>query len=132
MLRVEGEPAIKALAEAIELGRAAPTTLEVKPRYSPESMGAVENLSKEVQNQLRCWTLSLKDEAKVELHTSHPLASWLVRHCGWCMNVCRVRSDGRTAYERLAGRPHNGKIAMFGECLWYRTPDPTRLSSLED
>ena len=39
VLRVDGEPAIKALAEAIRLGRSESTVLEMKPRYSPESMG---------------------------------------------------------------------------------------------
>ena len=48
------------------------------------------------------------------------------------MCVYRVRSDGRTGYERLKGRPYGGKIAAFGECLWYRTPDAMRLSSLDE
>ena len=33
VLRVDGEPAIKALAEAIQLQRAESTVLEMKPRY---------------------------------------------------------------------------------------------------
>ena len=36
---------------------------------------------------------------------------------GWLICMCRVRTDGWTAYERLKGRPYNGQIAMFGECL---------------
>ena len=27
--------------------------------------------------------------------------------------------DGSDGYERLAGRPYGGKIAAFGECIWY-------------
>ncbi|CAK0841766.1 unnamed protein product [Prorocentrum cordatum] len=132
ILRVDGEPAIKALAEAIRIGRADPTVLEMKPRYSPESMGGVENMNKEVKNLLRTIVLYLMDVAKVELHTGHPLVPWLVRHCGWCICMYRVRADGQTGYERLKGRPYNGKIALFGECLWYRTPDASRLSSLDE
>ncbi len=71
------------------------TVIEVKPRYSPESMGAVENVKKEVKNLVRCTTLYLKGEAKVMLPTNHPLAPWLVRHCGWCI-CARQASDGRT------------------------------------
>ena len=77
-------------------------------------MGSVENTNKEVKNLLREFALFLKAEAKIE-----------------CINVHRVRSDGQTAYERLKGRFYGGKVAMFGECLWYRTPDAMQLSSLE-
>lgn len=132
VLRVDAEPAIKALAEAVQLARSDATVMEVKPRYSPQSMGAVENMNKEVKNMLRIFTLQVRDSARVELHTSHPLVSWLVRHCGWCINMYRVHSDGRTAYERLKGRPYSGNIAMFGECLWYRSLDAFRLSSLDE
>ncbi len=62
-------------------------------------------MNKEVKNLVRCITLQLKDEAKVELHATHPLAPWLVRRCGWCISVYRVLSDGRTGRERLKGRP---------------------------
>ena len=94
-------------------------------------MGAVENVNKEVKNLLRTFTLYLKDVAGVDIHTTHALVPWLVRHIGWILCVYRVRSDGRTGYERLKGRPYGGRIAAFGECLWYRTPDAFRLSSLD-
>ncbi len=45
-------------------------------------MGAIENMNKELKNLVQCIALQLKDEAKVELHTNHPLVPWLVRHCG--------------------------------------------------
>ena len=35
--------------------------MEIKPRYSPESMGAVENINKEVNNLLRTFVLFLKE-----------------------------------------------------------------------
>jgi len=133
VLRSDGDPAIKALAEAIKVFRKKDeTVLELKPRYSAQSMGGVENINKEVKNLLRVFVLFLKDVAKVQLHTSHPLVAWLVRHVGWLICMYRVRVDGRTSYERLKGRPYNGNIAMFAECVWYRTPDAMRLSSLEE
>jgi len=95
-------------------------------------MGAVENMNKEVKNLIRCFVLMLKDVAKLDLHVNHPLTPWLVRHVGWCISTYRVRSDGRTGYERLKGRPYSGKIAMFGECLWYRTPDAMQLHTLDE
>ena len=97
VLRVDGEPAIKALAEAIQAARRDSTTLEIKPRYSPASMGAVENVNKEVKNLLRTFTLHLKDAVGIELHTTHALVPWLVRHIGWILCVYRVRNDGRPA-----------------------------------
>ena len=76
IIRSDCEPAIKALAEAIRVFRNNDSTvLELKPRYSPQSMGGVENINKEVNNLLRCLVLFLKDVAKLELHTNHPLVA---------------------------------------------------------
>ncbi len=89
-------------------------------------------MNKEVKNLVRCMALFLKDTGKILLHSNHSLLPWLVLHCGWCISVYKVRSDGRSGSERLKGRPYSGKIAMFGERVWYKTPDASSLTSLEE
>ena len=32
----------------------------------------------------------------------------------------------------MKGRGYSGKVAMFGECLWYRTPNPASLHTLDE
>ncbi|CAK0835832.1 unnamed protein product [Prorocentrum cordatum] len=75
---------------------------------------ATEDRNEEVKDLRRTTGLLLRDVAEVELHAGHPLVPWLVRHCGWCICVPRVRTGGRTGYERLKGGPCNGKTALFG------------------
>ena len=118
ILRVDGEPAILKLAQAIQAFRKARnglTVIEVKPRFIPASMGAVENANNEVKNLIRCWVLMLSEKAGVAVGPSDPLLAWLVRHVGWLITTFQVRDDGRTGYERLKGRPYTGQITMFGE-----------------
>ncbi|CAK0906981.1 unnamed protein product [Prorocentrum cordatum] len=132
ILRVDGEPANKALTEAIRIGRADPSVLEMKPQHSPKPVGAVENMSNEVKNLLRTAVMHRRDEAKVELHTGHPPVPRFTQHCGWCTRARAARADGRAACERLKGWPCNGKIAFFGKCLWHQTPDASHLSPLDE
>ena len=46
---------------------------EVSDADFAESMGAVENINKEVNNILRAFVLFLKEAAQIDLHTKHPL-----------------------------------------------------------
>ena len=132
VLRTDGEPAITALAVAVRHARQFPTLLEQKPRYSPQSMGAIENSNKEIKGLIRTMVIYLLEHAKVAVTTESTLLDWLVRHAGWLINHYAVRSDGKTAYERLKGRPYGGKIAMFGECVWYRPPEQATANELTE
>ena len=131
-LRVDGGPAVKALADAAQLKRIDPTGYKLKPRYFPAPTGSVEDVNQEVKNLLRIWALRLKGVVTLELRGEHALVPWLARHVGWLFCMCRARAGGRAARERLKGQPPDGRIAMFGDRLWYSVPDPTRLSSLDE
>ena len=45
---------------------------------------------------------------------------FLVRHCAWLTKHCQVKSDGKTPYERLRGRPYQGQMAEFAEVVHFR------------
>ena len=38
---------------------------------------------------------------------------FLVRHCAWLITHYQVKSDGKTPYERLRGRPYQEQVAEF-------------------
>ena len=45
IFRIDGEPAIRALGEAIQYARIKGTVIECRPRYSTPSMGPIENMN---------------------------------------------------------------------------------------
>ena len=47
---------------------------------------------------------------------------FLVRHCAWLITHYQVKSDGKTPYERLRGRPYQGQVAEFAEVVHFRDP----------
>ena len=47
-----------------------------------------------------------------------PCMAWMVKHVGWLLTVRSRGRDGRTAYERLRGKPFSKRMVGFGEtCL---------------
>ena len=47
---------------------------------------------------------------------------FLVRHCACLITHYQVKSDGKTPYERLRGRPYQGQVAGFAEVVHFRDP----------
>ena len=45
------------------------------------------------------------------------LFSWFVPICADIMNKYKVRSDGRTAYERITGHKCRQQVIGFAECV---------------
>ena len=52
----------------------------------------------------------------------HKMLPFLVRHCAWLITHYQVKSDGKTPYERLRGRPYQGQVAEFAEVVHFRDP----------
>ena len=55
IFRIDGEPAIRALGFVIQHARSEETVIECRPKYSPPSMGPVENMNMEVCGPVRCF-----------------------------------------------------------------------------
>ena len=88
------------------------------PAYDSKANGSVENAVRQVQGLLRTLKLCLEARIGKRIPTEHPLMAWLVRFTSWLLSV-RVRGqDGKTAYERLRGKPFARRLVAFGEvCL---------------
>ena len=46
----------------------------------------------------------------------------MVQHCAWLIKNHQVKSDGKTPYERLRGRPYQGQVVEFDEVGHFRDP----------
>ena len=68
VLRIDGEPATRALGVAIRYARIEETVIECRPMYSSPSMVPFENMNKELYGLVRCFCIHLAGECKVGDH----------------------------------------------------------------
>ena len=54
---------------------------------------------------------------------THGVFAWLVEHAADVINKCRVGRDGKTAFERLKGKPHTGEFLEFGCRIMHRVSE---------
>ena len=52
--------------------------------------------------------------------------AWLVEHACDLINMFKVRTGGKTAWEALKGRPFNGDIYLVGTPVMHRTSGPVQ------
>ena len=43
---------------------------------------------------------------------------WMTEHAGWLITHLRIGADGKTAWERVTGRPCAQPLVEFGEVVW--------------
>ena len=91
----------------------------------------MENAIRNVQGQVRTLKLMLEEKYKVTIGDNHMVLPWLVKYAGVLINICRVGSDGKTAYERRKGRKWKRALPVFGECIWWLRPESAGEKKLE-
>eukprot|EP00969_Alexandrium_andersonii_P347076 15344636-Alexandrium_andersonii.AAC.1 len=64
--------------------------------------------------------LALQERAQGETPVGHPVMLWLAEHAGELLTKPLMGYDGRTAFERLVGKPSRGDGHEFGEQVRYR------------
>ena len=52
------------------------------------------------------------------INDEHPVFEWLIEHAGWPITHLRIGADGKTAWERVTGRPCAQPLVEFGEVVW--------------
>jgi hypothetical protein len=108
-LKSDNEPAITSLLtetlKGLRVEAVDQATEAHPPAYDSKANGSVENAVRQLQGLLRALELCLENRIGKKIPTEHPLLAWLVRHTAWLLSV-RIRGeDGKTAYERLRGKP---------------------------
>ena len=122
LVKSDNEPAIVALCnEALRRLRIegiAQASREAPPAYDSSSNGAVEAAVKAVQGLLRTVKLGFERKANCVVPEEHPLLAWMVEHVGWILTTRARRTDGRTGFHHVRGRPfHKRQVEIFEQCL---------------
>ena len=88
---------------------------EHPPPYDPQSNGGIEVGVKLVKGHLKTMRSALQERIGFKIPVIHPVLTWLVEHAANVLTWLARGKDGRTAYQRVRGRPFNGKLLLFGE-----------------
>jgi hypothetical protein len=120
LIRCDGEPALVALRNAITKGLPDGATPIVTPVGESSSNGGVEGAIKILKGLLRVHLAALERRIGARFPSNHPVLTWLVEHVGDLITKYMVGVDGKTAYERLFGRPVREEALEFGETLHWR------------
>lgn len=125
LLKSDNEPAIVALLKEtlkglkVDVVDAAP----VHPSaYDSKANGSVENACRQVQGLLRTLKFCLESRIQKRIPCGHSVMAWLVRHTAWLLSVRTRGDDGKTAYERLRGKPFSRRMVGFGEVCLAKLP----------
>ena len=95
---------------------------ETPPTYDSQSNGGTEVGVRIVRGLYRTIKLCLEERLKTKIPEGHPLTSWILNMVSVLTNV-RVRGkDGKTAWERVRGRPFNQKLIGIGQKVLYKLP----------
>ena len=122
IFKSDGEASIKALREELMRRAGSGAVSQTPPVGESESNGAVENAINLVKGMARVHLLSLEAKLGVHIPVMHPIVLWMVEFVGDVVSKYMRGQDGRTAFERLYGKPLREEGLEFGEKVFYRRP----------
>ena len=109
MLRSDGEPALKALKEAIQAessmkievtsrtgSRREQVIKEESCAYDSRSNGFIESKIRRVQGQIRTLKDALEHRLSMKVRSEHECLPWLIRHAGFLRSRLIVGKSGMT------------------------------------
>ena len=82
----------------------------------------IERANYEVEKQIRTLRSWFEENNGECVGLDHKMLPFLVRHCACLITPYQVKSDGKSPYERLRGRPCQGQVAEFAEVVNFRDP----------
>ena len=106
------ENAVKNLVDMIRDSRTHETAVINTPKGSSASAGGIERANYEVEKQIRTLRSRFEENYGESVGLDHKMLPFLVRHCACLITHYQVKSDGKTPYERLRGRPCQGQVAV--------------------
>ena len=120
----DNEPSVVELAKEIARQREGKfgTALDNSAVGDSDSNGIIERAIQDVEGQCRTMRSALEARVGTKVSLRSPIAPWLIRHAGYLITRCRIRPNGRTAFQAMKGRRSNGKLAEFGEVVHFLIP----------
>ena len=120
ILRTDQEPAILDLVKGVIEARAEPTLPENSPVGESQSNGMVERAVRSAKDQIRTLRLALMKRISRKVPPRHPTLTWMAQHAGELICKYQKNKDGKTAYDKLMGKPCREEILEFREHVHYR------------
>ena len=99
---------------------------EASPVGSSGSNGVFERAAQAIEGQVRTIKLALESRIGSEIPSDHDVIPWIVEYAATIINKGQVRAEGKTAYERLKGKPAHLSGLEFGEKVLWRSSTPAR------
>ena len=126
ILKADQEPAMTALLNKIVSLREHPTILERSPVGESQANGLAERAVQAAEGQLRVMKLALEQRLQGDMPPKHPVVAWLTQHAADMVTKLHRRSDGRTSYELVKGKPYRSELVEFGQRVLFRLPGKFR------
>ena len=79
-----------------------------------------------VEDLLRTYKSALETNIDQRVPADHPTFAWMVEHTASLYNRLVCTDDGSTPYQSLHGQRYRGKLAEFGEQVFYFIPKTLR------
>ena len=88
---------------------------EASPVGSSGSNGVIERAVQAIEGQVRTIKLALESRIGSEIPSDHYVTPWIIEYVATIINKGQVGADGKTACERLKGKPVHLAGFEFGE-----------------
>jgi hypothetical protein len=120
LIKCDNEPAMTAFRAAL-MTKLPDGAIPLAPAAGEsESNGVVENAVKIAKGLMRVHLLALERKIAARFPSDHPVIAWLADFVGDSCTKYLQGSDGKTAYERLFGKPVREEALEFGEIVLFR------------
>lgn len=93
---------------------------------SSGSNGVIERAVQAIEGQARTIELALESRIGSEIPSDHDVVPWIFEYAATTINKGQVGADGKTAYERLKGKPAHLSGLEFGEKVPWKGTTPAR------
>ena len=120
ILKSDQEPALVDLINGIIEARDDITIPECSPVGESQSNGMIERAVRSVKDQVRTLRLALQGRIRRRVPQDRAVMTWLVQHSGDTITKHQAGVDGKTAYERIMGKPGHEETLEFGEIVNFK------------
>ena len=91
-----------------------------------QSNGKAESSVLRLEDLIRTYKYALESHIGFRIPSKHAVMRWIVDHAASVYNRHVCNDDGTTPYEALHGQRSRGKLAEFGEKVFYYVPKRLR------
>ena len=105
IIKADQEVAITDVQRAVAEARSkSGTAIEQARVGDSNSNGRVERAIEDFKGLTRTMRSALEARTDTKIRLEDPIVPWMVRHAAQIINVCRVREDGQTSWQKMTGR----------------------------